>query len=392
MSSENPVLDQGRDLDGRELYRLTSLYRAPEWVKAASVAEICGDEIPAHMYADPRAHLYPLHTKAATWASAAFFADRYPAADGQGPVRDRILRSADFLGIGPDVEALFKQAEALARHDDSRLPDEAFAYVGPAAGGGKERRLRLANPLEVKAAAEWLFRHRDRLEFPDRRQIAIKVLAKAAALGASVGELDEFLEKSAGFGGCSCREAVEAVRQRATLARQRHPDAAAGLEKLAARLEADPAGTRGLDTLHKLAHTLEIADRMLGVAYGGRVRRPEDILFAVTRKTASAFARAHVPTPSGTVYHHDDLARLRVQQVRDHLGDEVADNVTSDGLAVDPEKMAVLLPTLTRGDAEAFDRMARGAGIAARFREAAAGPQGLTRGDIFGFASEHTPG
>lgn len=393
MASENPVLDQSRDLDGRELYRLTSLYQAPAWVKSASVEELCGDQLPAHLYADTRGHLYPTHTKAATWASAAFFADKqghFSRRDAEA-IRDRLLKSANFMGIRPDVEALFGRAEELSRHDDSGLPDEAFAWVGPGEGGRKERRLRLANPLEVKAAADWLFRYRDQIDFPDRREIAVRVIQKAAEFGASVGDLDDFLEKSAGFGGCSCQDAVQAVRQRSVLARAKHPDAAVALEKLAAQLEADPAETRQVGTLQKLAHTLEIADRMLGVEYGGEVRRPEDVLFSVTRKAASAFAREHVPTPSGSVYTQEQLGRLRVQQVRDHLGDDVADNVTSDGITVDPEKMAEVLPTFTRGDAEAFDRMASRAGILARFKEAAARRQGLTREDILKFASAHEP-
>lgn len=387
------VLDQSRDLDGRELYRLTSLYQAPEWVKSASVDEICGNEIPGHMYADPTAHLYPTHTKAATWTSAAFFVNNRALLSRRNAeiVEDRLLKAADFLGIRPDVDALFKRAEELARHEDSRLPDEAFAYIGLGPDGGKERRLRLVNPLEVKAAAEWLFRHRDRLEFPDRQRIANRVLQKAAEFGVSVGDLDDFLEKSAGLGGCSCEHAVEAVRQRAALARAKHPDVAAALEKLAAILTADPANTRKIDTLQKLAHTLEQADRTIGVEYGGRFRRPEDTLFAITRKTASAFAMAHVPTPSGSVYAQEDLSRLRVQQVRDHLGDEVAEAATSDGIAVDPEKLAEILPTFTRVDSEAFDRLAAAAGVAPRYKEAAAKRQGLTREDLLDLAAAHRP-
>jgi hypothetical protein len=393
VARENPVLDQSRDLDGRELYRLTHLYQAPDWVKSASVTEICGNEIPDHMYADSSTHLYPLHTKAATWASAAFFADKQAhLSHGRAElVRDRILKAASFLGIRADVETLFKRAEELGRHSDSSLPDEAFAYIGVGPNGQRERRLRLINSLEVKAAAEWLHRYRDQLEFPERKKIAEKVLQKAAEFGASVGELDEFLERSAGFGGCSCREAVAAVQQRAKLARARHPDAADALEKLAAHLAAVPEETRQLPTLQKLAHTLEIADRMLNVAYDGPVRRPEDILFSITRKAASTFTATHIPMPSGAVYHQDDLSRLRVQQVREHLGDEVADNITSDGLTVDPEKLAEILPTMTRGDAEIFDRMARAAGVPMRFKEAAARRQGLTQADILQFAAAHRP-
>jgi hypothetical protein len=394
VAMENPVLDQSLDLDGRELHRLAKLYNAPEWVKAASVPEICGEQIPPHMYADTRGHLYPIHTKAAIWTSMAFFLDKRAHFAGRHAdvVQDRLLKAASFLGIRPDVDAMIARSGEISRHDDAKLPDDDFAYVGPGPAGTKERRLRLANPLEVKAAAEWLFRYRDELEFPERREIAIKVMQKAAQYGASVGDLDDFLEKSAGFGGCSCERAVAAVRQRAVLARSRHASESAELEKLATILEADPDRTRKLANLHKLAHTLETADRMLKVEYGGEVQRPEDVLFAVTRKAAASFAMEHVPTPSGSVYSRDDLGGLRVAQVRDHLGSDVADVVTSDGIHVDPEKLAEILPTFTRGDAETFDRMARSAGILARFKEAAASRQGLTPADLAAFAAQHRPG
>jgi hypothetical protein len=390
----NPVLDQSRDRDGRELYRLISLYQAPDWVKAASVDEICGDQIPAHMYADSAAHLYPTHTRAATWTSLVFFLDKQAQLPGKRVdiVRDRLLKSADFHGIRPDADALILRSRELAANADASLPDDAFAYVGDAGDGGKERRLRLVNAHEVKAAAEWLFRHRDRLEFPERRQIASNVLRKAAEFGAAIGDLDEFLERSAGLGGCACATAVDAIRQRVKLARRSDPKVAAALEGLAVILARDPEGTRRPDTLQKLAHTLEIADRQLHVTYDGPIRRPEDTLFVITRKAAQALALEHVPTTSGSVYARDDLGRLRVRPVRDNLGDEIAAAVSADGIHVDPEKAAELLPTLTRGDAETFDRMARGEGITARFKEAAASRQGLTQEDIFAFASAHRPG
>jgi hypothetical protein len=387
------VLDQGRDLDGRRLYRLVSIYGAPDWVKSASVDEICGNQIPAHLYADPAAHLYPTHTKAATWASLAFFLDNraaFPLRHAE-IVLDRLVKAARFQGIGAYADELIAKSAELNRHDDARLTDDAFAYVasGP---DGPIRRLRVINPLEVKAAAEWLHRHRDEIAYPDRQKIARRVLVKAAEFGVGLGEHDDFLEKTAGFGGCSCAQAVATVRQRVTLARHRHGDIAAGLEKLAAQLEADPADTRRPDTLSKLAHTLEQADRILRVEYGGKVQRPEDVLFSLTRKAASALAAGHILSPSGTVYATGDLGRLRVKQLRDHMGDEVADGSTSDGIHVDPEKLAELLPTFTRGDAEMFDLMVRKTGVVPQFKEAALHRQGLTRDDLEAFAAAHLAG
>jgi hypothetical protein len=244
------VLDQGRDLDGRRLYRLVSIYGAPDWVKSASVDEICGNQIPAHLYADPAAHLYPTHTKAATWASLAFFLDNRAALPPRHAeiVLDRLVKAARFQGIGAYADELIAKSAELNRHDDARLPDDAFAYVanGP---DGPVRRLRIINPLEVKAAAEWLHRHRDEIAYPDRQKIARRVLVKAAEFGVGLGAHDDFLEKTAGFGGCSCAQAVAAVRQRVTLASrhlvQARPHAGTGRQNPAGRIRWEGATSRG---------------------------------------------------------------------------------------------------------------------------------------------------
>src|SRR4051794_7447930 len=108
MAREKPVLDQSRDLDGRGLNRLMSLYEVPEWVKSASSAEICGDQIPGHCYADPRGLLYPTHTKAATWTSLAFFLDNEPGyREGEAAaILERLLKTASFQGIRASCDSL----------------------------------------------------------------------------------------------------------------------------------------------------------------------------------------------------------------------------------------------------------------------------------------------
>jgi hypothetical protein len=122
-----------------------------------------------------------------------------------------------------------------------------------------------------------------------------------------------------------------------------------------------------------------------------RTAAPSGVLFAITEKRAAAFAAGHVPTPSGSVYAREDLARLRVAQVRDHLGADFSDGATSDGITLDPVKAAELLPTLTRRDAELFDRMAAAAGVAPAYKEAAARREGLTADDLRELAAAHRP-
>lgn len=386
-----PILDQGLDLNGREQYRIAALYQAPAFVKQASTEQLVGpDDLGSHLYADRRRRRWPLHTKAATWMSMAFFQDKRPllAEREAKEAEARLLEAAEFWGIRAEAEGLREKAAAARRDDLSGLPDEDFAWTRDG-----ERHLPLRNAPEVKAAAEYLVRWRDEFTFRDRQDMARRILQKAARHGAGLGELDDFLEKAAGFGGCAAAQAAGLVRDRAKLARAAHPDVAAELEKMAGMILADPQRARMPDMLAKVAETIDTVDRLLHVReYSAAVPRPEDVLFAITRKTASAFSEQHLRTTAGSVYDRDDLARLRTRTVRDYLGDELAEATSSDGLAVDAVKLAEILPTLPLGDARVFDQMCQDVGIRTFAKEAADRRTGFTREDLKALAAAHPVG
>jgi hypothetical protein len=384
-----PVLDQSLDLNGREQYRIANLYDAPDFVKRADAAERIGDpEIPPHLCADPRHRRYRMHTKAATWLSAAFFYDKrdqLPPKEAAA-VEGRLQEAADFWGIRPQVDALAIKVAAARKDNLSTLQDEDFAWSRDG-----ERHLPLRNAVEVKAAAAYLLEHRDRFEFRDRQDMAQRILQKAARYGAGLGEYDGFLEKTAGFGGCAATQAASLVRDRARLARVSHPDVAAELEKMAATILANPQQARRPDALAKVAEVVDQLDRMLHVEHSEAVPRPEDVLFAITRKTASAFADQHLATTSGSVYDQDELGRLRTRTVREYLGDDLAGATTSDGIHVDATKLAEILPTLPMGDARIFDQMCKDVGVRTFAKEAGAPHRGFSREDLLVLATAHRP-
>jgi hypothetical protein len=384
------ILDQTRDLGGQELYRICRLYEAPGYVKEASVEQLCGpDTARPHLFADQRNRLFPMHTKSAVWVSAAFlFEKRAALPRGEvDAVESRLLAAADYWGILPQVEALKEKVAAASRDDLSKLPDEDFCWVQ-----GGERQLPMRNGLEVKAAAEYLHKWRDEFTFDDRQLMARKVLQKAARHGANLGDHDEFLEKLAGFGSCAAATAAKLVRDRATLARSREPELAGELEKMAEMILKDPQKSRRPTSLAKIASTIDQLDRLLHIReYSEAVPRPEDVLFVVTRKTASALADQHMRTTTGSVYDVDDMAKLRTQQVRHYLGDDLARAVDSDGIHIDVTKAAEVIPTLPLGDARTFDQLCQDVGIRPFTKEAGV-RTGLTREDLRSLASAHRQG
>ena len=384
------ILDQTRDLGGQEQYRICQLYEAPGYVKEASIEQRCGPEgLAQHLYADQRNRCFPLHTKSAAWLSAAFFFEKQASLSRitATAVEARLLEAADYWGIAPQVQGLKKRAAELARDDLAKLADEDFCWVQ-----GRERHLPLRNALEVKAAAEYIAKYRDEFTFPDRQQMARKVLQKAARFGAALGDHDEFLERTAGFGGCSAAQAAKLVNDRATMARSKDPQLAAELEKMAKLIMADPQKSRRPTSLSKVAAVIDQFDRMMHIReYSPAIPRAEDVLFVVTRKTAAALAEQHLRTTTGSVYDRDDMARLRTRQVREYLGDDLAGAVDGDGIHVDGTKLAEIVATLPLGDARTFDQLCKDVGIRTFAKEAGA-REGLTRGDLVALAKNHRPG
>ena len=342
-----------------------------------------------HLFADQRNRRYPMHTKAATWLSSCFFYEKQAALPklDAAKIEARLMEAADYWSIATPVADLKKKAAVMARDDLSKLTDDDFAWVQ-----GKERHLPLRNAIEVKTAAEYLHKWRDEFTFPDRQLMARKVLQKAARYGAALGDHDEFLERTAGFGGCSAAQAAKLVTDRATIARSQDPVLADELMKMAALIMKDPQTSRRPTSLAKVAETIDKLDRHLHIReYSPTVPRAEDVLFVITRKTASSLAEQHLHTTTGAVYDRDDLARLRTKDVRRYMGDELADAVNGDGIHVDATKAAEIIPTLPLGDARAFDELCKDVGIRTFAKEAGA-REGLTSHDLLTLAAAHRSG
>ena len=144
--------------------------------------------------------------------------------------------------------------------------------------------------------------------------------------------------------------------------------------------------------MQKLAAFVDTFDRANGIVqdYGHSVARPEDVLFTVTEKTAAQVKAAHVPMTSGNIYKVADLQAVKLDSIRDWMGSEFADEVSVGGLHVNMDKLAELLPTLPRGDAEHFDRLLSDNGIAPFAKEAAHVPEGLSRQDLFDLAARYS--
>lgn len=390
------ILDHTQDISGTETYRLTQLFDPPEFVKEANHERLHGDPemLPSHVYADQSTRTWPVHSAPATWMSALFFFDKKAELDRRVAevAEPKILEAARYFNILPQVEQLkTKIAESVA-HDLSRVSDDDFALVWETDEGVKERHYPLRGPQEVKMAAAWFEQYRDEFVWADRRRIAEKIMEKASQYSVPLND-PEMIEKTAGYGHCSSADLASMLAQRADMCSRSHPDLAAEMRKLAQSVSEAQVDTRDQGTRYKIAAITDQYDRetKLNRLYDeGGLDRPEEVMFQLTAKTASEFVNSHIQMPSGTVYEKSAFSELSLDHVQDWLGEEFAEAVSAGGVFVDPEKIAAIAPTLPRGDAEAFDRMASSAGIGAFAKTAAtASDGGLTPDALYGLAAQY---
>jgi len=375
------AIDQTRDISGRETHRIFSLYPAPDFVKNADHAGRCGEAetLPRHIYADPFNKLYPCHSSAATWLSAAFFADSHATNNTEklAAVRDNIVKAAAYFGIAGSVAELFEKAEKNAATDLTQLPDDDFAVVWTTAAGARDRHWPLRNGSEVKMAASQFYKYRDEFTFSDRHKIAARILDKSFEYNADLGDAQDALLLAAGRGACAAKTAAEMVRDRAQLLRRLHPQYSGELGKLAELIAGNPEDARSVEFRIKLAGVIDAVDRETHLARmydAGGLPRAEEVLFAVTEKVANDFMSAHVQTTTGNVYALADLEKIAVDDLRDHMGEEFADAVSAGGIYVDRAKLAAIVPTLDRGMASTLDRLLQEKNVPTTVKTAAAAP------------------
>jgi hypothetical protein len=200
------------------------------------------------------------------------------------------------------------------------------------------------------------------MTFPDRRTVADKILVKAAQYGASLGGLDNFIERQSGRGVCEPKEVVAMLHGRAKLAKKEAWRDA--IVKLAELVTTTPRFALDPGNLIKLAETVDSIDQANGLAgkYTDAIPRPEDVIFKATFKEASAAIDSACTMTTGTSYDRADFKNLDLSTIKAAMGEEFAKEVQS-GLGVDPEKVAAIAATLPRPDAELFDSVAKEAGI-----------------------------
>ena len=386
-------LDHTSDQALTDLWRFAQLYSLPDYVKQASPEVLQRKaDLDSLAFADNRHRQFPCHTKAATYLSHLYFLHNMSKMASYD--RDMTARRLDEYAarwqIEADVAALREKHASLQQPPEPR--DEDFMLVRKVAGK-IERHYPIRNLAEVKAAGEWLHKHSDHFTFDERRAMANSLREKMAELSVSLADpVEAHLDQLQGRGFNSPDAVLEQIDRRIKLASKKSEQAPfnAAMTKLAAQLRENPKLLTCAETSDNLCRTLDVYDRVSGLQqfYGDAIGSPEDVIYGHRTKDAAEALKDLVTLTTGSVFHKDAFAKLSISALRDVFGGDLAGEV-SDGIGINPEKMAELAATFPRADADLLERVLADCGEKPAYKQASAF-QPLKTETLLGLAAAHT--
>jgi hypothetical protein len=336
------MLDQVLDTNQTGMYQLHATFGLPEFVKEAAQADAdTVRDLPATAFAWPERRMFPVHTKADTWQSAAYF-------QKFGSDIENVHRTS--------IEANLKSACELWKID---MPAPVIQKTSAKGQTGYVIRYPLSGQsactVGVETAEDMLKVACDvttagKYPYGVRKSVAVSILASPDDLRSSiVPEMDVELHKIAGYGVGTIDNALGAIRQRQLAIGQQWPPMTASLTEVATLVEksASKEGILSHELLDKLGHMLDAVDRFAGLynRYNEGFRPAEQQLFSITTRDFDDFAKQAVRLSTGEVVSRQDLKTADVRLfLEECFGEKCAseDEVIQAVTAL-PERRARLL-------------------------------------------------
>ncbi len=373
------VLDQVRDVNYTGLHRIQQLVDLPDFVKKADwVSPDDAAQLPRGAFADPGGRSFPIHNRAQTFLSYAYFLHGANGLNKESAAKvyGRLKAAARDWGIETTCARLEDQHAKQSEFCMSRLPDDQFALVADY-DGKRFRRFPLLNASCVKSAAEHLSAYKANYPLAWRKSMARKILGKAAAMGVNFSDdpdLSGYLTRAAAVTPALPGDMANGMEQRlyqwwekkayGHRASETDHEVVRSMKQAIATVRSARLPNRelsvkcasALDEFDKFTGECDLLDRD-GLAY------PEEIAYTSMQmaKEASELASSFVTLPSGNSYRMEDIRKAGAAPFQ-ILGDEFLSAVTDiDGL--DMQKVAEIVPTLPLPDAQILDRALVAAGV-----------------------------
>ncbi len=326
-------------LDSHKLNRIYTVVGRPSYCKeAADQSQVRCTE---RGYADPFTRQYPCHTKVATFCSAM----EAEELDAPSEIKAEISKFAAFWAITEDVEAA-RSALANSKKQASidELSDSDFALV-QMAGEAKVRKYAAFDRQSVVESAIAFHDNRHKYPLAWRKEAAIQLLSRADKHDAVLPTyVDQYLNKAAGF-GLATEEAIDsALISRINRAPKTASEDTEKLIEIMSSVAENPDLCYDGETVQDMLSCMDAYDRhhKLAQYYGSDVELPEEVLVNTEPELAKIAGCG------------DRVVRLVNGTSVDvhHLTADVLNAVDEKLAAMSQEKLAAVLPTLPKPDAD----------------------------------------
>lgn len=347
------LIDFPSDSGGVHLHQITKIVRLPGFVKEASVdgQREQLNELPSSSFADTFDRKFPIHTKAAAYLSYAYFLKQADKCAGDTQ-RTRIEQ-----GFQKAAELWCLKGEYIDLRDQF-APKAAITKNAAALVVEGKRYFPINDARELNTAIDDLKNYRSNFSYPMRKEASANILNAAMRMGIPVHTVDASIHKMAGHGLTTKKAAEgEVIRRLNWLDSSQPSDLRPPLEECLNKLHKHAAenGVVGGEPIQKLAELLDLVDRTIGLnaRYGESVPFPEDVLFGFTKSAAEGTASGTVSLITGSSYNLPDLEKSGAAFKA--LGQDLLDCMTDLAGNVDLHKVAEILPTLPRPDAQVLE-------------------------------------
>lgn len=322
------MLDQVKDVNHSELYRILKDINAPEFVKEAAMTdEEDTKELPGTSFADPSRRLYPLHTKADTWMSAAFF---YKHASDNKQVEDRILKAASMWEV--DVDSIKTSLKASI---EKQASDTNPAYEVLIRHGDKVySSIPINSAADLEKTASHILENAAKMPYAVRKDACEQILDVRNKLNTRFTvDMSSKLQKTAGAGTCTADQARYALKIRKALYRERQPEFIKTLEGITETLDKTASDMVAPPVLEKIANIFDYMDRFTELHHKyakdqGNFKLPEFDLFHVTKADIDAFNANSLILSNGAVFNKH--AAVENPLIRPFLNDVFGIKVNED--------------------------------------------------------------
>lgn len=345
--------DSTLDRNASEVYTISQRLELPEYVKEASFDELQEKATHRSVFADPVNKLFPCDSPARTWLNYAYFQNQKEA---MTPLYVETLEgnfaklSAYWEVSLEDVRTAYpdstKEAQAgmMDGCDDDDDQEGTGAYP-------------LRNAAEVKMAGQWFADNAFGMPLVQRTNLARELYEK----GPDLPQYD-FIRKQAGYGFSTHQDMVSGLMQRLDVVKTAE-DQSALLEFCTKVAAAVAIPSNRPDDFVKYAEAIEDFDEQIGFKslYGTEGRlSPMEVICREDFHKYAEIASKRCTLVTGTQYDSQEFDKIARDDLKAVFGDDFVDGI-SDGLGhVDSEKLAEVVQTMPRPDAELFDELVDG--------------------------------